>query len=75
MHGDATEVGAVWGRQGEEAVGIYAWWCHGSRGHMKPVMGRRPWGYMHGGAMEVEAVWGQSWGGGRGDICMGMPWK
>ena len=56
-------------------MGIYAWGCHGSRGPMKDVIGGRPWGYMHGGAMEVGAVWGRSWGGGRGDICMGMPWK
>ena len=26
-------------------------------------------------AMEVEAEWGKSWGGGRRDVCMGMPWK
>ena len=32
--GDAMEVEAVWGRHGEEAVGIYARGCHGSRSRM-----------------------------------------
>ena len=49
MHGDAMEVGALWGRHGEEAVGIYAWGCHGSRGRMGNVIGRRPSGYMQEG--------------------------
>ena len=30
-------------------MGIYAWGCHGSRGPMEAVMGRRPWGYMQEG--------------------------
>ena len=48
----AMEVGAVGGRHGEEAAGIYAGGCHGSRGRMGAVMGRRHSGYTGGGVAE-----------------------
>ena len=42
-------------------MGIYAWGCHGSRGRMGNVMGRRPSGYMQGveagGGEEKERRW------------------
>ena len=56
MHGDAMEVGAVWGRHGEEAVGIYAWGCHGSRA-IWGRHGEEAVGIYAGGGRQEEERW------------------